>query len=300
MTLIQDRFDKLFKNLSEEAASIIEMDHDGTKGFFREHFIKTLIDKMLPLHIGAGSGIIVDEYGNQSSQCDVILYDKRILPPFLSYGSTSVYPIQSVLAVIEVKSGITSKTKCKDICRNLEKTKSLFENYIDKITIGIPDKGSVIIARRYPCYFLIFSYNMTKAGDKIKGDLKDLQEEKGRKLLPSFITGYCIKGKCSNLCVQNEWRLQKNTSDEETTELRRFFAVTIDNVIREAENRFQNLMFLNVLHASREYYDKLPEEVKTFLSLSFEIKKEKDTYILHEKPRQALQNDLFSKYIRDK
>jgi hypothetical protein len=82
--------------------------HDGEKGAFREFFVAELLRPMLPDHFGLGSGIVIDKDGRQSPQVDVIIYDRRLLPPVMLAGDRGIYPIDSVLAVCEVKSCLTA------------------------------------------------------------------------------------------------------------------------------------------------------------------------------------------------
>jgi hypothetical protein len=62
----------------------------------------------MPAHFGIGSGIVVSSSGQQSRQTDVIIYDGRPLPPVLLAGDRGIFPIDSVLAVIEVKSTLVA------------------------------------------------------------------------------------------------------------------------------------------------------------------------------------------------
>ncbi|MFZ3147418.1 MAG: DUF6602 domain-containing protein, partial [Methanothrix sp.] len=80
------------------------VDHDGEKGAFREFFVTQLIKPLMPQHFGVGSGVVEDFKGNQSKQTDIIIYDKRLLQPTLLAGDRGIFPIDSVLCVIEVKS----------------------------------------------------------------------------------------------------------------------------------------------------------------------------------------------------
>lgn len=78
--------------------------HSVEKGGFREFFLAQLIRPFIPPLFGVGSGVVVDAKGNESSQADVIIYDSRLLPPVFLAGGRGVYPIDSVLAVVEVKT----------------------------------------------------------------------------------------------------------------------------------------------------------------------------------------------------
>jgi len=78
--------------------------HDGEMGAFREFFVAELVRPVLPHHFGVGSGVVVGRDGRQSPQLDVIICDRRGVPPLLTAGERGVYPLDSVLAVCEVKS----------------------------------------------------------------------------------------------------------------------------------------------------------------------------------------------------
>ncbi|WP_460318082.1 DUF6602 domain-containing protein [Pseudomonas ogarae] len=85
------------------------LDHNGEKGSLRETFVKELIQLFLPVQFGIGSGVIIDLWGRQSPQVDLLIYDKRTMPPILEIDGRGIYPIDSVLRVLEVKSGVDDR-----------------------------------------------------------------------------------------------------------------------------------------------------------------------------------------------
>lgn len=78
--------------------------HPGEKGAFREAFLRQLLESVLPIQYGIGSGVIIDGFKKQSPQVDLLIYDRRNFPPFYESGGHGIYPFDSVLRVIEVKS----------------------------------------------------------------------------------------------------------------------------------------------------------------------------------------------------
>jgi hypothetical protein len=82
--------------------------HHGLRGLFREIFVRQLLRPLIPIHIGLGTGEIVTAHGQHSSQQDVVMYDTRVLPPFLADPSVGLFPLESVLYAIEVKSTLTA------------------------------------------------------------------------------------------------------------------------------------------------------------------------------------------------
>lgn len=103
-------FDEIFKTKVNELWNLFSatggLSHRGEKGSFREEFLKQLFVSMLPIHFGVGSGIVVDKWGRQSPQIDLVIYDRRRMPPLLERDGHGIYPVDSVLRVIEVKSYI--------------------------------------------------------------------------------------------------------------------------------------------------------------------------------------------------
>ncbi len=83
--------------------------HQGLKGEILEILIRELFKPLLPADIGVGTGQIVNKYTEEiSSQEDIILYDKSILPPILFHETSGFFPIESVLYTIEVKTTLTA------------------------------------------------------------------------------------------------------------------------------------------------------------------------------------------------
>ena len=81
-----------------------DVEHNGEKGSLREAFVISLLQQYLPVQFGIGSGVVVDKQGRQSPQIDIVIYDKRTMPPILDKSGRGIYPIDAVLRVVEVKS----------------------------------------------------------------------------------------------------------------------------------------------------------------------------------------------------
>lgn len=92
------------------AKAVANLRHQGVKGQVLEILIGQLFVPLLPSDVGVGSGHILCSYtGRQSRQIDIILYNKAILPPLLLDGNLGVFPIESVLYTIEVKTKLTAR-----------------------------------------------------------------------------------------------------------------------------------------------------------------------------------------------
>jgi len=83
-------------------------EHKGLKGQLREIVIRDLLRPLFPADIGAGTGEVITADGHQSRQQDVVVFDRRILPPILFEQAYGFFPLESVLVCIEVKSNLTA------------------------------------------------------------------------------------------------------------------------------------------------------------------------------------------------
>ena len=103
-TVIQAHTTAIVRALIERVDALSSLQHNLTKGELRELFVTTVLRSFLTAQFGVGSGIVINQRGDQSAQEDIIIYDRRILPPFISEENLGVFPAESVLATIEVKS----------------------------------------------------------------------------------------------------------------------------------------------------------------------------------------------------
>lgn len=106
-------FSELFRAKVQELRTMFlatgGLAHNGEKGSFRETFVKEIFELFLPVQFGIGSGVILDKWGRQSPQVDLLIYDKRTMPPILELGGNGIYAFDSVLRVLEVKSVVDGK-----------------------------------------------------------------------------------------------------------------------------------------------------------------------------------------------
>ena len=86
------------------AKHLSSLEHGGVKGLLREALLDAVLRPMLPTPYKAGTGVIVDVQGRQSGQCDLIIWDDSILAPLYMAGNAGLFPIEAVVAVVEVKS----------------------------------------------------------------------------------------------------------------------------------------------------------------------------------------------------
>jgi hypothetical protein len=91
-----------------EARAAASVANKVVKGEIREILIRDLFRPLLPADIGVGHGQIVSAVdGKVSTEQDIVIYNRRLLPPILYEGSLGMFPLECVLATVEVKSRLT-------------------------------------------------------------------------------------------------------------------------------------------------------------------------------------------------
>lgn len=106
--LFRQRALSLIEAAKREFLEITEIDHPGLRGRVREIAVERLIRPFLPAPFDIGTGKIVDANGKQSSETDVIIYSRDILPSIMYSERDGLFPIESTFFSIEIKSRLTS------------------------------------------------------------------------------------------------------------------------------------------------------------------------------------------------
>ncbi len=157
-TLIQQYFSATVRALAEMAKGLSGIEHRLTKGQFREFLVSRILSAFLTSEFGIGTGIVVNKNGQESNQTDIIIYDNRILLPFIKEQGLGVYPAESVIATIEVKSHLTKSALLKaeedarklkqvifnpdaTLYKNIRKYKNIFQAIPLCATIGFYGSG---------------------------------------------------------------------------------------------------------------------------------------------------------------
>ncbi len=92
------------KNAPPPASTV----HKGVQGQIREILVRELFRPLLPSDIGVGTGQLIDRCNNLSPETDIILFDRRLAPPMMLNESLGLFPIESCLFVVEVKTTLDS------------------------------------------------------------------------------------------------------------------------------------------------------------------------------------------------
>ena len=129
--LIRDEFISSINLALRRYESSAGLDHAPMVGRVREIFTENLLKPILYPGTEIGTGKIVDSLGNVSAETDLVVYSRNTLPPYVYGHSVGVYPVESCIYAIEVKSKLTAnevKTSIQKV-HKLRQLKCLYSFY---------------------------------------------------------------------------------------------------------------------------------------------------------------------------
>lgn len=97
--------------------------HPGEFGVYRENITAQFLKCFLPQHLAVETGFIVNAAGDVSGQIDLVIYNPLLTPPLESRERQRFFPVETVIAVGEVRSDVT-KTLLENALQRLAKVKS--------------------------------------------------------------------------------------------------------------------------------------------------------------------------------
>lgn len=224
-TLIQQYSGALVKNLYELSDSISEIKHNLTKREIRELFVTNILNKFLTSQFGIGAGSIINQNGQESTQSDIIIYDNRVLPPFIREHNIGVFPVESAIATIEIKSKLPDSDLIK-----AETNADYLRN-----TIWSDEQVKPL------CFIFALKGNGPRRFAKNKAsEAKKWLSQNIKNLL-----GICVLKKFSWMNVTSSGWGGSYFEDLQTyEETKRFIAVTLDNIRTLSQKRLFYILLI--------------------------------------------------------
>ena len=209
--LYYDTLQEIFDRQSKILASVLT--HYGERGRNDEKYLMQFLEKVLPNRFSIGSGFIVssDKEKKPSSQNDIVISDQFWNSPLYKEIAASVYPIETVYGIIEVKGLLDKNPKGRkpnrksDIDRALENIAYIRRLSRDKKYIKFisepksknkPDKLLINKEEYYitlPPRSYIFAY--ANKGWRSKQDFKKYLEDKLLQYREAHLHGIIILDK---------------------------------------------------------------------------------------------------------
>lgn len=92
-----------------------QIEHAGERGKQREAAVTAFLAKYLPKKYALGTGHVIDQKGDVSKQCDIVIYDAFNCPLLLVEEGYRIFPPEAVFGVIEVKSVFDAATTSESV-----------------------------------------------------------------------------------------------------------------------------------------------------------------------------------------
>lgn len=202
--------------------------HNGLRGQIRELFVKQFLIPFLPPHIGIGTGEIINHEGKCSRQLDVVLYNKERVPPILVSGSdTGIFPWESVVAVIEVKSKLTN-TALKEAHLNAHSVHDIYSSLDEPWVLvgGLKPKENMKSPTPIPYYIFAFDSDLSFLNEteefQTNSGARHIGKE-GRRLFQSLDSFF-------DDVTKLESKLQRNDVTDEEKEVMQQEIVTLRSI----------------------------------------------------------------------
>ena len=129
--LIEERAEAFVSAFSQRARALFRDDtktnnirHPGELGVYRENVTAELLKCFLPQHLAIETGFVVNCSGGVSKQIDLVVYNPQLTPPLESKQRQRFFPVETVVAVGEVRSDV-KREPLTDALRRLAEVKAL-------------------------------------------------------------------------------------------------------------------------------------------------------------------------------
>jgi hypothetical protein len=117
---------RIGRRLVMEFADASEAGTPGLIGSAREHPARMQLVKLLPAYVSIGTGLLIDSYGGQSDQQDIVMFERDFCPVYSINDApdATYFPIEGIIANGEVKSSVNKSVLFKAL-DNIRSAKSL-------------------------------------------------------------------------------------------------------------------------------------------------------------------------------
>lgn len=196
---------KIEKAVSESKVIADNIEHKYLAGKQKEIVLSQLIKPVLPHQYDVGSGKVIDSRSFISKETDIIIFSKRLIQPLLFEANFGLFPIESVLACIEVKSSL----KKKDYRTTFEKFKEISSKaIISPGSFDMTDRD--IKTTTFKPFFEIFSFcsDLTNKSNYPNNEFDRYKEIDKEWVNKPLIRSICIVNRGWWIFWNNKWHFQ--------------------------------------------------------------------------------------------
>lgn len=205
--------------------------HPGEEGSGREEIVRQFLRAYLPKRFEVSTGFGFDWTGRRSEQLDLIVADTLLCPRFETSGGIRFYPCESIVAVGQVRSAITSRGELRHALENLESAKIL-DRSANGRAVDLTYRESLDSRANYlhQIFSFILVIGNALRGESARGEVLSYIENREPHLWPNLIlslddyliTHCCEDGVCPNPMHSRGIALEEK-ADDASNLLMRFY-----------------------------------------------------------------------------
>ena len=182
--------------LAAKSTALKIVHHAGDRGFEREDIVEDFLSPILPQHLGIGKGEVRATNGRWSKQEDLIIYDRMTCPRLFVGTRSQIFPVESVAAVIEVKTKLDTKA-IREASENISQIKNL-EKTGKSTHVGA---GTISFGPPTPVFGALFAFEL---GVSIQTLRKSWRQAQSVKPPTQRINLTCVLGKLVILYIDKD------------------------------------------------------------------------------------------------
>ena len=139
--------------------------HAGEFGTYRERILKDFLKLAVPGNLEMGSGFLINAAGGVSTQADIVVFDRSVLPRIESAERQRFFPVEGVCGIGEVKSRLT-KSDLRQAMNKLARVKATADHVSSTIAVRRdPAITQLAFSRENLAYDQMFSFIVCEGFD---------------------------------------------------------------------------------------------------------------------------------------
>ena len=174
MSVVERYWGGILQRLRAEVDVLSQLiEHRGEKGRANELALAQVLERFLPSRWSVGTGILIDSHGRSSRQMDIVIHETSDEPRVLAQTAQVLFPIETVVACVEVKTTLQTDDVVLDFAAKREAL------------------GALKSTTNQTPLFALLAYNCEPSPDTIA---RRLREQEVRGLAPDLA---CILNWCA-------------------------------------------------------------------------------------------------------
>lgn len=168
--------------------------HNAEKGRALENVINKILLEILPRRFSLGTGFVINDRKETSSQQDIVIFDHIYNSPILSEAACSLYPVECVYGTIEVKSRL-DRQSLEGAIKSIAKLRSIGAQRRYLIAEPVEKSGGELVYQPTPVslttpprsYLVAFKRDGLGSSEEFRNTVAEMCEKFG-----AHIHGLCV------------------------------------------------------------------------------------------------------------